>query len=163
MRPADPGSNVSGSSVSRPVLRRRRPTLPVLAMALVVSLGGGLALGGCQQASQTMQDTVKEAATATGQAALAPAVNPVLDLLKQGESQINGGNLQAALTTLGGFPALWQKAAPVIQPLAGDKWPAIDSAAQMLIKTVAGSDPTKAEASSAVSGLMGPLSALVGQ
>ncbi|EDY38973.1 hypothetical protein CPCC7001_1852 [Cyanobium sp. PCC 7001] len=93
----------------------------------------------------------------------APAVNPVLDLLKQGESQINGGNLQAALNTLGGFPALWQKASPVIQPLAGDKWPAIDNAAQRLIKMVDGSDPTKAEASSAVSGLMGPLSALVGQ
>jgi hypothetical protein len=33
----------------------------------------------------------------------------------------------------------------------------------MLIKTVDGSDPTRAEASSTVSGLMGPLSALVGQ
>ncbi|WP_157665423.1 hypothetical protein [Cyanobium sp. NIES-981] len=129
----------------------------------MVSLAGGLALGGCQKASQTMQDTVKEAASSAGQAALAPAVNPVLDLLRQGDAQLNGGNLRAALGTLGGFPALWQKAAPMIQPLAGEKWPAIDSAAQMLIQTVGGSAPTQAEASSAVSGLIAPLKALVGQ
>ncbi len=85
----------------------------------------------------------------------------MLELLKQGDAQLSGGRLQAALTTLQGFPALWQNAAPVIQPLAGDKWPAIDSAAQMLIKTV-GANPSPSEASSAVNGLMGPLSALMG-
>ncbi|MFQ6539527.1 MULTISPECIES: hypothetical protein [Aphanothece] len=139
-------------------LRRTR----LLGMGMAWALAGGLLLSSCQQAKQTVQDTVKEAATTTGQAALAPAVNPVLDLLRQGDAQLNGGKLQAALTTLGGFPALWQKAAPVIQPLAGDKWPAIDQAAQLLIKTVGGS-PSGGEASSAVTGLIGPLSALMGQ
>jgi hypothetical protein len=134
----------------------------LLGLGVACTLAGGLLLSGCQQAKQTMQEKVQEAATTTGQAALAPAVNPVLDQLKQADAQLSGGKLQAALTTLGGFPALWQKAAPVIQPLAGDKWPAIDQAAQLLIKTV-GSNPTGSEASSAVTGLMGPLSALIGQ
>jgi hypothetical protein len=155
---AESGSGRTAAAPSRP-----RRTASVVAAGLVISLAGGLALGGCQQATDTMKDTVQNAATTTGQAALAPAVNPVLDLLKQGDAQLNAGNLQAALTTLGGFSALWQKAAPVIQPLAGDKWPAIDTAAQMLIKTVGGSDPTPADTSSALTGLMGPLSALIGQ
>lgn len=158
MRTAESGSGRTTTGRVRP-----RRTVSVVAAGLVISLAGGLALGGCQQATETMKETVQDAATTTGQAALAPAVNPVLDLLKQGDAQLNAGKLQAALTTLGGFPALWQKAAPIIQPLAGDKWPAIDGAAQLLIKTVGGSDPTRAEASSALTGLMGPLSALIGQ
>lgn len=138
----------------------RQPLLPSLAAA---ALAGGLMLSGCQQVSQTMPDTVKDAATATGQAALAPAVSPVLDLLGKGSTQLNSGNLQTALATLGGFSGLWQKAAPVIQPLAGDQWPRIDQAAQTLISTVDKGNPTEGETSSAISGLMGPLSALIGQ
>lgn len=138
----------------------RYSALPRLAAA---ALAGGLLLSGCQQVSQTMPDAVKDAATATGQAALAPAVTPVLDLLGKGSTQLNSGNLQSALATLGGFSALWQKAAPVIQPLAGDKWPMIDQGAQQLISTVDKGNPTEGETSSAISGLMGPLSALIGK
>ncbi|QNI72073.1 hypothetical protein [Cyanobium sp. NS01] len=138
----------------------RQPALPKLAAA---ALAGGLLLSGCQQVSQTMPDAVRDAATATGQAALTPAVTPVLDLLSKGKTELNSGNLQSALATLGGFSALWQKAAPVIQPLAGDKWPMIDQGAQQLISTVDQSNPTEGETSSAISGLMGPLSALIGK
>ena len=143
------------------------PTQPLtrqawLSASLVCAVSGALLLGSCQQARQTIEDTAKQAATSTGKAALAPAVNPVLDLLRQGDSQLNGGQLQAALATLGGFPGLWQKAAPIIQPLAGEQWPAIDSAAQVLISTLE-DNPDKAETSSALSGLIAPLSALVGQ
>lgn len=109
-------------------------------------------------------DAAKNAATATGQAALAPAVNPVLDLLSKGQADLKAGNLGAAVTAMGGFQALWEKAGPVIQPLAGDKWGAIDTAAKAVISTFGnGAKPDAAAAGSAITGLMGPLSALVGK
>jgi hypothetical protein len=141
-----------------------------MGLSAALALGAGITLSGCQQARQTLEDTTsgvgdaaKNAATATGQAALAPAVNPVLDLLKKGEGEVKAGNLAAAAATMGGFKELWDKAAPVIRPLAGDKWPAIDTAANTVISTFGGGTPDAAAASSAISGLIGPLSGLVGQ
>ena len=65
---------------------------------------------------------------------------------------------------MGGFQSMWEKAGPVIQPLAGDKWPAIDTAAKAAISTFAGgAKPDAAAAGSAITGLMGPLSALMGK
>ena len=109
-------------------------------------------------------DAAKQAATATGQAALAPAVNPVLDLLTKSQGDLKAGNLGAAVLAMGGFQSLWEKASPVIQPLAGDKWGAIDMAAKAVISTFgAGAKPDAAAAGSAISGLLGPLSALAGK
>jgi hypothetical protein len=52
----------------------------------------------------------------------------------------------------------------VIQPLAGDKWAAIDTAAKTAISTFgAGAKPDAAAAGSAITGLLGPLSALAGE
>jgi hypothetical protein len=51
----------------------------------------------------------------------------------------------------------------VIQPLAGDKWPAIESAANTVLSTFNGATPEAGAASSALSGLIGPLSSLVGR
>ncbi|MCS5698666.1 hypothetical protein NZK32_06385 [Cyanobium sp. FGCU-52] len=117
-----------------------------------------------QQTGEAMGQAAKDAATATGQAALAPAVSPVLDLLNKGESDIKAGNLAAAITAMGGFQALWDKAAPVIQPLAGDKWPVIDTAAKLVISTFAsGAKPDAAAAGSAITGLIGPLTTLIGK
>jgi len=117
-----------------------------------------------KNAAGAVADTAKDAATATGQAALAPAVNPVLDLLKKGEAEVKAGNLAGAAATMGGFQGIWEKAGPVIQPLAGDKWGAVDGAAKTLISTFAnGAKPDAAAATSAISGLMGPLSGLVGR
>jgi hypothetical protein len=137
----------------------QRPGGRLLSTGLALVAAGGLALGGCAQVSEK----VDEAATGTGQAALAPAVNPVLDLLRQGESQVQAGNLSAAMATMGGFQGLWSKAAPVIRPLAGDRWPAIEGAANTLLATFGGEQPTAENAQSAISGLIGPLSALLGQ
>jgi hypothetical protein len=65
---------------------------------------------------------------------------------------------------MGGFKALWAKAAPVIQPLAGDKWSAINGAANTVLSTFdKGATPDAAAAGSAITGLIGPLSALIGQ
>lgn len=107
-------------------------------------------------------DAAKNAATATGQAALAPAVTPVLDLLKKSEAEVKGGKVTEAVAAMGGFAALWKTAAPVIQPLAGDKWPAIETAANLVTSTFAkGANPNGDAAGSALTGLIGPLSGLL--
>jgi hypothetical protein len=138
--------------------------------AFALAAAGALTLTGCQQAQQSVQDAAggmgeaaKTAASGAAQTALAPAVNPVLDLLKKGESEVNSGNLAGAATAMGGFKALWEKAGPVIQPLAGDKWPAIESAANTVLSTFNGTTPEAGAANSALSGLIGPLSSLVGR
>ncbi len=107
-------------------------------------------------------EAAKNAATATGQAALAPALNPVLDLLRTSEGQVKAGKLSEAIAGMGGFQALWNTAAPIIQPIAGDKWPMINTAANLVLSTFAkGATPTAANAGSAITGLIGPLSALM--
>lgn len=155
----------------------------LLPAGLAFALAAGLGLTGCSPSTKeavqksgeavgqatkegagAMGEAAKTAATAAGQAALAPAVGPVLDLLKKSETEVKGGNITAAVASMGGFKALWGKAGPVIQPLAGDKWPAIDSAAQLALKTFApGAAPEAGPAGSAITGLMGPLSALIGK
>ena len=139
--------------------------------AWALTSAGVLALSACTTATDTAKDaagtvaeTAKDAATATGQAALTPAVNPVLDLLKKGEADVKAGNLAGAAATMGGFQGIWEKAGPVIQPLAGDKWGAVDGAAKMVISTFgSGAKPDAAAASKAITGLMGPLKGLIGQ
>jgi hypothetical protein len=124
-----------------------------------------------EQAGQALKEgaaatgeAAKQAATATGQAALAPALNPLIDLLSKSQADIKSGNLGAAVTAMGGFQSLWDKAGPVIQPLAGDKWGAIDTAAKGVISTFGGgTQPNAAAAGSAITGLLGPLSALAGK
>ena len=155
----------------------------LLPAGLALALAAGLGLTGCSPSTKeavqqtgeavgqatkegagAMGEAAKNAATTAGQAALAPAVGPVLDLLKKGEAEVKAGNLAAAITTMGGFQSLWEKAGPVIQPLAGDKWPAIDTAAKAAISTFAGgAKPDATAAGSAITGLMGPLSALMGK
>ena len=50
----------------------------------------------------------------------------------------------------------------MVKPLAGDKWPIIDTAARLALSTFErGKTPTAANASSAITGLLGPLSALL--
>jgi hypothetical protein len=117
-----------------------------------------------KEGAGALGDAAKTAATTTAQAALAPAINPVLDLLKKGEAQVKSGDLTGATASMGGFKALWATAGPVIQPLAGDKWAAIDTAANVVLSTFdAGAKPDAASAGSAITGLMGPLSGLLGK
>ncbi|MCP9886842.1 hypothetical protein KBY96_02690 [Cyanobium sp. ATX 6A2] len=137
--------------------RRRAGRLITAGLALTVA--GGLTLSGCAQMGQRVDD----AATTTTQAALTPTVNPVLDLLRQGQSQAEAGNLTGAVASMSGFQTLWSNAAPIIRPVAGDKWPAIEAAANTVLETFGAEKPTLDEAGSAIGGLLGPLSALVGQ
>ena len=142
----------------------------LLTSAVALAAASAFTLTGCgsstreaeKQTGESMGDAAKNAAVATGKAALAPAVNPVLDMLKKSESEVKGGNIATAIATMGGFKALWATAAPVIQPLAGDKWPLINTAANLVLSTFdKGATPDAATAGSAISGLIGPLSALL--
>ncbi|MEB3194404.1 MAG: hypothetical protein VKO19_04685 [Cyanobacteriota bacterium] len=164
----------------------------LLSAGLALSMAGTLALTGCSTSTQeaakqtgevvgqaakdgagavgdaakegagAVGDAAKTAANATGKAALAPAVTPVIDLLKKSEGEVKGGNLAAAVASMGGFKVLWEAAAPVIQPLAGDKWPVINTAANLVLSTFApGATPAADKAGSALTGLIGPLSALL--
>lgn len=144
--------------------RRRFPA------ALVLAAAGAFAVGGCSpEAKDTARDTgdamgeaARDAGTATGRAGLAPAVNPVLDLLRKAESELTSGRLAAAVATMGGFEALWVRASPVIQPLAGDRWPTIDTAAKVVLSTFdRQANPDAEQARSAITGLIRPLSALL--
>lgn len=157
--------------MSAPLTTRAAGFAPLLRSGLAVAAAATLLLSGCsqtkeaaRQAASGVGEAAKTAATGAAQQALGPAVTPVLDLLQKGQADLKAGNLGAAVTAMGGFQALWEKAGPVIQPLAGDKWAAIDGAAKTMISTFGnGAKPDAAAAGSAISGLMGPLSALVGQ
>ena len=137
----------------------------VIAVAAIAALG----LTGCsgtqeaaKQAGDAAQTAATATATATGQAALGQAVTPVIDLLKKSEGEVKAGNMTQAIASMGGFLALWNTASPVIKPLVGDKWPLINTAANLVLSTFAkGATPTPATASSALTGLIGPLSALL--
>ena len=139
----------------------------LMATTMALAMAGSLSITACssqKEAARQAADQLADTANATGQAALAPAVTPVIDLLRKGESEVKGGNIMAAVATMGGFKALWAKAAPVIQPLAGDKWSAINGAANTVLSTFDnGATPDAAAAGSAITGLIGPLSALIGQ
>ena len=123
----------------------------------------GEAVGGAvKDGANAVGDAAKNAASATGQAALAPALTPVLNLLNKSNDEVKAGNLTGAIASMGGFSALWATAGPVVKPLAGDKWPIIDTAARLALSTFEkGKTPTAANASSAITGLLGPLSALL--
>ena len=137
--------------------------LSLISSGLAVALAGGLVLTGCDQASQGVKDAATNAATGAAQTALGPAVAPVLDLLKQGQSKVAAGDLAGATASMGGFQALWDKAAPVIKPLAGDKWSGIETAAQTVTNTFGNGTPDASSASSALSSLISPLSSLIGK
>ena len=137
--------------------------LSLISSGLAVALAGGLVLTGCDQATQGVKDAALTAASGAAQSALGPAVAPVLDLLKQGQSKVASGDVAGATASMGGFQAIWDKAAPVIKPLAGDKWTGIETAAQGLTSTFSKGTPSAADANAAIGGLMGPLSALAGK
>jgi len=140
----------------------------VVRSGVAMAAAGALLLTACsqtqdaaKQAASTVGDAAQTAASGAGDAALGTAVTPVLNLLKQGEADLKGGNLAAAVSTMGGFAALWATAGPLIKPLVGDKWPAIEAAANALSKTFANGTPSMGDAGTAIQGLMGPLTALM--
>lgn len=143
----------------------------LLRSGLLVLVSASLLLGGCSQIRDTARkaagdvgDAATTAATGAAQQALGPALAPVIELLRQGSQDLKVGNLSAAVTAMGGFAAVWDKAAPVIRPLAGDRWPALESAANTVSTTLApGATPDAAAARTAITALMAALQALAGK
>ena len=135
----------------------------LIRFSLAAAVAGGMLLSGCNQTAQTVKDAATTAATGAAQTALGPAVAPVLDLLKQAQEKVAAGDLAGADSAMGGFQGIWDKAAPVIKPLAGDRWASLESAAKSLSSTFSQGTPSSAEAGAAISGLLGPLSALSGK
>ncbi|MFN9645311.1 MAG: hypothetical protein ACK6BG_09405, partial [Cyanobacteriota bacterium] len=79
----------------------------LLPAGLAFALAAAFGLTGCSPSTKeavsqatkegvgAMGEAAKTAATTAGQAALAPAIGPVLDLLKKGEAEVKAGNLAA--------------------------------------------------------------------
>jgi hypothetical protein len=131
----------------------------ILASLLLTSCQG--AKEGMKQAGGGMGDAAKQAAGDAARTAVTPALAPLMDILNKGESQIKAGDVQGAMATMGGFEGVFKKVGPLIQPLAGDKWPAIEAAAQQVISTFGGATPPTAESGSgAITNLMGLLKGL---
>ncbi|MCP9824944.1 hypothetical protein [Synechococcus sp. EJ6-Ellesmere] len=131
----------------------------ILASLLLTSCQG--AKDGMKPAGDGMGDAAKQAAGDAARTAVTPALAPLMDILNKGERQIKAGDMQAAMVTMGGFEGVFKKVGPLIQPLAGDKWPAIEAAAQQVLSTFGGATPPTAESGSgAITGLMGLLNGL---
>ena len=140
----------------RPRLRR---SVAAGGIALVVMLAGCLPTYETLSPPDAESDPLSAEATLT---ALEPAVDPVIDVLKQARSFINTGNMASTILILGNFPTLWENATAVIEPLAGDRWPPIEAAAERLITVFDGSSiPDESTARPAVEGLMTQLESLM--
>ena len=144
----------------------RIPRLLSASMALVAATAA-LGLSGCSSGQNVVNgvaESAKIAAQNAARAALAPALAPLLELLQQAEAQLKAGNWTTAAASMAGFQPLWAKAAPLIQPLAGDSWSAIETAANAVIGSfAAGAKADAAAAGSAISGLIAALQALLAQ
>ena len=144
----------------------RIPRLLSASMALVAATTA-LGLSGCSSGQNVVNgvaESAKIAAQNASRAALAPALAPLLELLQQADAQLKAGNWTTAAASMAGFQPLWAKAAPLIQPLAGDSWSAIETAANAVIGSfAAGAKADAAAAGSAISGLIAALQALLAQ
>ena len=140
----------------------------LLQAGLVLALAAGLSLAGCasntkesaEQLRNTFGEAAKTAAKDAARATLVGALGPVRELLTKAETEVKAGNLAGAVSSMGGFQTLWTTAVPVIQPMAGDKWPAIEAAAKQVLDTFGTGSPTAAQAGAAISGLLTTLNAL---
>ena len=109
-----------------------------------------------------MVQVAKTAADVTGNEQLQNVLTPVLNVLKTTEKEVKADNIAAATTTISKFKGLWDTAAPVVKLAAGDNYGLIDKGVKLVINTFGGdSAPTKDNALTALTGLIGPLKALL--
>jgi len=153
------------ASLGRWLHSLRRLAMLGLAAVLVVNLAacapstGNTAL----DVARTAANVAKTAADVTGNESLKAVLTPVIKVLNTTESQVKADNVAAATNTMKTFQGLWEKAQPVVKLAAGSNYGIIDKGVK-LITTVFGGEtaPTKDNALSAVTGLIGPLKALLG-
>jgi hypothetical protein len=130
-------------------------------MASLLLTGCQTAQDGMKQAGQGMGDAAKQAAGEAARTAVSPALAPLLDILNKAQTQLKAGNIQAAVATMGGFQGVFEKVGPLIKPMAGDKWPAIEAAAKQVVTTFeGGTAPTAESGGAAISSLMTLLNGL---
>ena len=147
--------------IEAPSRTRWRRVVTAGGVALVVMLTG------CFPTYETLSPPEAESDPLSAEAtlmALTPAVEPVIDVLKQARSYINTDNMASTIVVLSNFPTLWDKATAVIEPLAGEQWPPIEAAATRVISIFDGSSiPEEATAKPAIEDLMNKLQSLLDQ
>ena len=143
----------------------RRLALAALALVLMTNLAAcsGIISSDARDAARTVVQVAKTAADVTGNEQLQKVLTPVLNVLKTTEKEVKADNIAAATTTISKFKGLWDTAAPVVKLAAGDNYGLIDKGVKLVLNTFGGNTaPTKDNALTALTGLIGPLKALLG-
>lgn len=143
----------------------RRLAMVGLAVVLTMNLAAcsGIISSDAKGAARTVVQVAKSAADVTGNEQLKNVLTPVLNLLNDTEKEVKADNIPAATSTISKFKGLWDTAAPVVKLAAGDNYGLIDKGVNLLVKTFGGDTaPTKDNALTALTGLIGPLKALLG-
>lgn len=145
--------------------RLRQLAMVALALVLITNLTAcsGILSSDAKDAARTVVQVAKTAADATGNVQLQSVLTPVLKVLNATEKEVKADNMTAATSAISGFKGLWDTAAPVVKLAAGDNYPLIDKGVQLVLKTFgADTTPSKDNALTALTGLIGPLKALLG-
>lgn len=143
----------------------RRLAMVGLAVVLTMNLAAcsGIISSDAKGAARTVVQVAKSAADVTGNEQLKNVLTPVLNILNDTEKEVKADNIPAATSTISKFKGLWDTAAPVVKLAAGDNYGLIDKGVNLLVKTFGGDTaPTKDNALTALTGLIGPLKALLG-
>jgi hypothetical protein len=143
----------------------RRLAMVGLAVVLTMNLAAcsGIISSDAKGAARTVVQVAKSAADVTGNEQLKNVLTPVLNVLNDTEKEVKADNIPAATSTISKFKGLWDTAAPVVKLAAGENYGLIDKGVNLLVKTFGGDTaPTKDNALTALTGLIGPLKALLG-
>jgi len=143
----------------------RRLVVLGLALMLTINLAAcdGIISSDAKNAARTVVQVAKTAADVTGNEQLKNVLTPVLNVLNATEKEVKADNIAAATSTVSKFKGLWDTAAPVVKLAAGDNYGLIDTGVNLVLKTFGGDTaPTKDNALTALTGLIGPLKALLG-
>jgi len=141
--------------------------LVVLGVAVVLAFNlaacSGVASSDATNAARTAVNVAKSAADLTGNEQLKSVLNPVVNLLNATKKEVVADNIPAAASGMSKFKGLWDTAAPVVKLAAGDNYGVIDKGVKLVLNTFGGDTaPSKDNALTALTGLIGPLKALLG-
>lgn len=143
----------------------RRLAMAGLALLLMINLAAcdGIISPDAKNAARSVVQVAKTAADVTGNEQLKNVLTPVLNVLNATEKEVKADNIKAATSTMSTFKGLWDTAAPVVKLAAGDNYGLIDKGVNLVFKTFGGDTaPTKDNALTALTGLIGPLKSLLG-
>lgn len=140
--------------------------LVVLGVAVVLAFNlaacSGISTSDATNAARTAVNVAKTAADLTGNEQLKSVLTPVVNLLNATKKEVVADNIPAATSGMATFKGLWDTAAPVVKLAAGDNYGVIDKGVKLVLNTFGGNTaPTKDNALTALTGLIGPLTALL--